>query len=687
MTVVNTFEQAIELAFAINGQAMSEAEQELERTRKVMLKNAEDYYASIAQYGEQFSRNREALSARYLEEYGKMLQGKTDLDERQVMLMVEIERQKLGKLLSDVEDSNTQMLRDVEAFHDQEVADREKTVDQVAKGEEGVAEIIEDAKDPLKAKPDEGDTKKSELMASMDKGRAFLSSIGFPLGAMTIMDLAKFTLAVYDKHLKETRVDFQLAAASGRLLRGTPYDMTAYTESIRQTKMRFPTIKEEIDQIAVSLQQAIPGMTTWELEGVLRGVLALHFFTGESMANLAQEMGSMHRRLGVSVDQLAAQLLQAVSLGRFYAETNKLNLDIPKFVQNVAGLADQNRLWNLGMTDAGAWVFRFGKELDKGIVSLQDVATIALGYSKQGPTQTAFWGQQALQAIQNRPGFAELQSVLSQAHGDAFTMDLMVRTIGQKSAGGYAELQRMGIRVNPAQREVLEHQLQLAMMAGLDMIIPHGDPSTEMALRQEMEETQNWLPKLPIGVAAQAMAAQRGAGAMPTTEEMKAKLKNYTDDHIEFEKRTLGVMQITESIVDQGFTVMVYTAVSWWGKLFGTDAQAEQRTIEHGKDIAAITAIESGAGTPEQIARAEHLITTPVQQQIEAGFSPFVSPFDPFRPEHILDQQRRAQEAIEARDIARGTHPDQMFIDIVGDLISFPDKLGQALNGTSGIRE
>lgn len=430
---VNTFQQTIELAFRLNDSSVAEVEQKLNRAKDDRQDIFRTAYGNFSEMAESYRRERDQSLEQYMSEFSQHLKERTDLTSEQAQSLESIERERIAKIMELIESSNNDLLAVTGGMYREEELARSEAVNDMIAADNEVRQIRR-TRTGEKKDDEEGGSFWAAVYDGLNKAVGILHSMGAPIAALTIEELGRFGVASYEHRVKERKAEYQMAAAGGQLTpSGATFDMKAYTEGIHDLRVKFPSLREQFDTVALTLRRQVPDMGAQDIIALTDDVRRLSFYTGESMETLANEIGTLARRIRVPSSELAGKMLWMTELGRFYVRSNNTNIEIGKFRQNIINLAEQNKQYGMSVEEAGAMVFRFAKELDKGILSLEDIASLTLGYSRTDPTARAFAGQEALEWMKDRPGFERLYSILSKVAHSEVALQEAVRGIASKS--------------------------------------------------------------------------------------------------------------------------------------------------------------------------------------------------------------------------------------------------------------
>jgi len=500
MADITTFRQAIDLTYRLNEQSLATVQRELGRTREERLQLFKNAYGSLSDMSQQYQRDRVQTLERYMGEFAEFLRTKTTLTSDQAKVLEDAERERVTNLLDQVRDHNGRLLSATEAAYKSEEQDQGRTIDAILDSEGKIREI---RREGLGESGRESDGVLSTLWDGINKLVSIAHSMGAPIAGLSIEEGLRFGIATYEHRLRERKAEFRIAAAGGQLTpSGSTFDMDAYTAGIRDLRVKFPSLRERFDDIGLSLKQQMPDLDAKSLVALVDDTRRLSFFTGESMETLAAEMGTMSRHLGVPSGEIAGKMLWMTELGRFYAKSHDVNIDLGKFRSNIANLADQNRLYGMSLEEAGALTFRFAKELDRGILSLDDITAATLGYSKADPTKLAYFGQEALRWMEGKSGYEEILGVLKRFSYSGVVLQRAFTILSSKSEAGYREL---GIHDRHwKDRERFQQQAGVAVNYALknfaDMI-GRNQSERNYIWREAREKMGTLSPNVPIGPA------------------------------------------------------------------------------------------------------------------------------------------------------------------------------------------
>lgn len=463
---VQTYQQVIDLTFRLNEASISDVESRLRRSGEDRAEIFRTAYGTFSELGDSFRRNREEAQEQYLTEFSASLKDRSDLTEQQVEELEKAERVRVAQIMDVVERGNSDLLAVTSALFMEEGLAREDTVKSMMASDSRVRELRRAASG--EKEDEEGGGFWSNVYDSLNKVVGVLHSMGMPIASLTVEEIGRFAVASYEHRIRERKAEYQMAAAGGQLTpSGASFDMEAYTDGIRELRQKFPSLREEFDNIALSLRRQMPDMSADEVIALVDDVRRLSFYTGESMETLAGEMGTLARKIRVPSSEIAGKMLWMTELGRFYSRSNNLNIDIGKFRSNIINLADQNKQYGMSVEEAAGAVFRFAKELDKGVLSLEDIAALTLGYSRTTPTMRAFMGEQALEWMRDRSEFEDLKSILSRVAQNPVALSETLRGIASKSESTYRRIGAYDIYYKD--RDRLAQQAAQAMMGGIKL--------------------------------------------------------------------------------------------------------------------------------------------------------------------------------------------------------------------------
>jgi len=429
------FQQVIELTQRLNEQSVAEAERELGRSRDERVNMFKDLYGSIGDLNRNWQRDRAGALGRYMADFDQFLRTKTNLTADQARTMEESERSRMTELMDQVTTHNANLLSSTETMYQREARDQDQTITAILDAEGNIKEVRREAEGQK-----EGESVTSSLWEGLNKLVSIAHSMGAPIAGVSIEEGLRFGIATYEHRLRERKAEFKIAAAGGQLTpSGSSFDMQGYTEGIRDLRAKFPSLREHFNEIGLMLKQQMPDLNAKDLVATVNDTRQLAFYTDESMDKLAGEMGTLARKLGVPSKEVAGKMLWMTELGRFYVRSHSVNIDIGKFREEIINLTDQNKLYGMSIDDAGAMVYNFAKELDRGVVSLDDITTATLGYSKTTPTKLAWIGEQAMRWMQNQPGYEDLYATLQKLNYNKAVLQRAMRGISSNSKALYKE--------------------------------------------------------------------------------------------------------------------------------------------------------------------------------------------------------------------------------------------------------
>lgn len=210
---------------------------------------------------------------------------------------------------------------------------------------------------------------------------------------------------------------------------------------------------------------------------------------GVSWADLAKRVGDMSRKETMSFkDGLDATLrvfVTAQEVGKKIGE-----IDLKVFTNNVFSAQDALRPFGFTINDSTKLVTRFAGELDKGILSLNDLQQWVTGMTRADDSSRAFIFQQMSQVVNNDPRFADLAKVMNQSGKDPRSQSFIMQALAE----GDESLKKLGVADPKAMANMFRSALGETGESFSEKNIGQGGSEVDRMARMDFFRKKFWDP-------------------------------------------------------------------------------------------------------------------------------------------------------------------------------------------------
>lgn len=177
---------------------------------------------------------------------------------------------------------------------------------------------------------------------------------------------------------------------------------------------------------------------------------------GKNWSDFAKMTGELARKEGETIDDAFNSIHVAMATAqRISEQVGDGGIDIRKFVDTVTQAQEALRPFGYMMYDTTALVSKFAKELDRGIISLNDLVSWATGITKTEDSSKAFLFQQMQRQLGGQAGFGELNQVLGAVGRDPRQQSFALEALSQ---GNIEQLKLLGLSAQTAEKAVGQFQ-------------------------------------------------------------------------------------------------------------------------------------------------------------------------------------------------------------------------------------
>lgn len=181
--------------------------------------------------------------------------------------------------------------------------------------------------------------------------------------------------------------------AAGQFGTGFQPGFSEQLRAIRNETMRGRTV-EQISDVASIFTPILAGRGeegAAQMGGLTRQAIGLGAAYGVNEKDVGRIMVAMRRIEEIPVAQLASRFNE---LGN---RAFRAGMTVSEYAGHVQTLTENTKRYNIGFSENERIVDMFSRELQQGLVTIQDLVRLQTGMATAPPGQRAFWVQQALQ--------------------------------------------------------------------------------------------------------------------------------------------------------------------------------------------------------------------------------------------------------------------------------------------------
>lgn len=326
-----------------------------------------------------------------------------------------------------------------------------------------------------------GEQASVKLKDNLKKSGEFAKKLGVKIDFLSLGGLKGRILRSGEQVIEDRRGAYGVIGAGIGIadLSNLGYDVeseiNAYLDGVRDMRVDFPSLGNQLVNVAKSLAQQLPAERMQELFKSVEDVRRLAFFTGETMDEAAREYTELRRRFGRSRDDAIKDSRLFTELGDLYIQVTGSNISLQEFRDRIIELAVMGVRYDVGIEEAANTVFRFARDLGNGVISLENLMAFMVGYVRGGPEKMAAVGDLVLSSVQGDAEFSELVRLLKPFQDDKVALSRLIETIATRSQEGQREF---GLKMSSGEAERMSQQLHRAILSAVEKDTPKSLKTT-----------------------------------------------------------------------------------------------------------------------------------------------------------------------------------------------------------------
>lgn len=437
-------------------QLVVKTDRELDQIKRIMDANEDRYKFVVTKAKEAAQAQQEltkALTSQELQSYQQYLQNRDVLHKRQSDVEKEREKESAGNAWQDTKGARS-MVGGAVSFVTGMMPSANEQEKQTKLLGETAANVLQ-SKTPVEALLNvvkgglqmwdlhiKEDARRGEAMMDAMGGTTLWRAGGAAHEALksAMSTLEKSGIGMTDRHIAEIPKVLAEITKSNEAALGHVKDRATGKETGFIPKLG--SVSDEYDATSKLMQQFQD----------LRSVADL---LGENWSSFAKTTGDLARKEQETMEQALGDIALAVAQAQAIRmdDSLKSSISIQKFVDSVLNGQEALRPFGFTVQDTTKLVTKFAKELDSGIISLNELVQWATGITKTEDSSKAFLFQQMQQMLTDRREFQDLNRVIQAVGKDPRQQSFALEALSQ---GNTKQLELLGISAKEAQQAVAQ---------------------------------------------------------------------------------------------------------------------------------------------------------------------------------------------------------------------------------------
>lgn len=329
-------------------------------------------------------------------------------------------------------------------------------------------------------------------------------------------------------------------------------EMREYLDNIRNIRLKWPSLSKEIGSVLDVMQRNLPLLKNTELFRSFEDARRYAFFTGKSIGESAQELGSLARMFDLDSSKVLDSALKITAAAEGFNASSGLTVTLDDFREHVKGLATSGLHIGMTLDQSVRQISRFAHAIERGSISLQDIIKLVSGYTKGDPGKAAMAGSLVMKNVSDKAEYAEIVSLLQSASDNPISLARLVETIATRSQRGYAEF---GATEKFKDSERLAELLNKALLESIDIEFSRSGlaASSRSMFAEQLMQALGMLDRNKLIEERRSLRSGLDTGIDPGKrgDVIAASARQYAGATQQWRDTIDENQQLSESVVDQ----------------------------------------------------------------------------------------------------------------------------------------
>jgi len=358
---------------------------------------------------------------------------------------------------------------------------------------------------------------------------------GLPHIPENVNQLAQFIKEKYETYQAELREAMQVQAVGGWEIQ----DTREFMKHLLDLKTQFPSLAAEVARTSEGLARDLPRSTDPQLTNLTRDVRDAAFLLDQTTDQLGKTVGNLSRVTGQSGEEILAAIMTVRDFATRGSETAPADVALDSLIKSFSELTTEGRKYGLSVSETAYLAGRYRHQLQKGVLTVQNLVQFATSLKNQGSDQRLFMAYEIINRLSPQGKLRDIVQLLKSHEGDDYALDRIMEVISSGAVDvARDELGLNETQLHQLQQEQVEAQHQVIHMKAMEFAA--GDKLAASYIEDQLN-TQF------LGMSQSLTPDQKAEFRNFKLEDAKIKAKMEDEDR----KKVEAAMEAQENIFRQ----------------------------------------------------------------------------------------------------------------------------------------